>query len=87
MFPLKSLTEAFLAWQGAGEDGLDDATLSDSDNGGDDSEGEDTTYLIEVEYKEYIHELTLPEALLIHFSQVHNKDWSLLSHAWDQALP
>ena len=79
MFPLKSLGEGFLDWQLAGEEGQDDPTLSDCDGGGDDGdEGENTTYPTEVEYKEYVHQLTPLEALLICFGQVHHGDCSLL---------
>ena len=88
MFPLKSLSEGFLDWQVACDKEQDDATLSDSDGGGNNgSEGENTTYPTEVEYKEYSHPPTPSEALLIYFGQAHRKDCSLLQPPWDQALP
>ena len=54
MFPLRSLSEALLAWDTAGQVNENDPTLLDSghgDNGG--GQGGDTlTYITEVEYRE-----------------------------------
>ena len=58
MFPLSSISEAFLSWENADQDGEDRGALSDSDHGdGDGDEGEDDAprCITEVEYREYVH--------------------------------
>ena len=54
MFPLQSLSEAFLAWDTAGQVDENDPTLLDSSHGDDEGgQGGDTpTCMTEVEYRE-----------------------------------